>query len=244
MTDQFDRQLKNILFVDIETAAQHAHFSEVDERLQKHWERKASFLKNEAELSAAEMYVDRAGIYAEYGKVICISFGGFYEENEELKLRVSSFCGGDEKEILSKFIHIVEKHRAKNNLLLCAHNGKEFDFPYLCRRMVLNGLPLPTILQLSGKKSWNIPHLDTLEMWKFGDYKHFVSLDLLTALFDIPSSKQEIDGSMVNHTYHVEKDIDKINRYCIADVKVLAQLYLKMNGKDILPEDKMQVVES
>lgn len=243
MTDQFDRQLKNTLFIDIETAAQHAEFKDVDERLQKHWERKASFLKNDGELSPAEMYVDRAGIYAEYGKVICISFGGFYEENEELKLRVSSFCGDDEKEILSKFITIVEKHRAKNSLLLCAHNGKEFDFPYLCRRIVLNGLPLPVILQLSGKKSWNIPHLDTLEMWKFGDYKHFVSLDLLATLFDIPSSKQEIDGSMVNHTYHVEKDIDRINRYCIADVKVLSQLYLKMNGRDILPEDNIQVVD-
>ncbi len=243
MTDQFDRQLKSILFIDIETAAQHAKFEEVDERLQKHWERKASYLKNEHGLSTAEMYVDRAGIYAEYGKVICISFGGFYEDNNELNLRVSSFYGDDERKILAGFINIIEKHRAKNNLLLCAHNGKEFDFPYLCRRMVLNGLALPTILQLSGKKAWSIPHLDTLEMWKFGDYKHFTSLDLLATLFDIPSSKSEIDGSMVNHTYHIEKDIEKINRYCIADVSVLAQLYLKMNGKAILPEDKIQIVE-
>lgn len=244
MTDQFTRQLKDILFIDIETAAQHAQFEDVDERLKKHWERKASFLKNEKELSAAEMYVDRAGIYAEYGKIVCISFGAFYEENDELKLRVASLCGDDEKQIISDFIKIIEKHRAKNNLLLCAHNGKEFDFPYLCRRIVLNGIALPAILQLSGKKSWNIPHLDTLEMWKFGDYKHFTSLDLLAALFDIPSSKQEIDGSMVNHTYHVEKDLDKINRYCISDVKVLAQLYLKLNGKELVPENNIQVIEN
>lgn len=243
MTDQFDRQLKNILFIDIETAAQHAKFEDVDERLQKHWERKASFLKNEHGLSTAEMYVDRAAIYAEYGKVVCISFGGFYEDNNELNLRVSSFYGDDETEILNSFVKIIEKHRAKNNLLLCAHNGKEFDFPYLCRRMVLKGLTLPNILQLSGKKAWNIPHLDTLEMWKFGDYKHFTSLDLLATLFDIPSSKSEIDGSMINYTYHIEKDMDKINRYCVADVRVLAQLYLKMNGKAILPEDKIQIVE-
>lgn len=243
MTDQFDRQLKNILFIDIETAAQHAKFEDVDERLQKHWERKASFLKNEHGLSTAEMYVDRAAIYAEYGKVVCISFGGFYEDNNELNLRVSSFYGDDETEILNSFVKIIEKHRAKNNLLLCAHNGKEFDFPYLCRRMVLKGLTLPNILQLSGKKAWNIPHLDTLEMWKFGDYKHFTSLDLLATLFDIPSSKSEIDGSMINYTYHIEKDMDKINRYCVADVRVLAQLYLKMNGKAILPEDKIQTVE-
>jgi hypothetical protein len=244
MNDTFKKQLKNTLFIDIETAAQSADFEGVDERIQKHWERKASFLKNDGNLTAAEMYVDRAAIYAEYGKVICISFGGFYEEEGELKLRVSSFCGGDEKQILNDFITIIEKHRAKNSLLLCAHNGKEFDYPYLCRRIVLNGMTLPGILQISGKKPWNIPHLDTLEMWKFGDYKHFVSLDLLAALFDIPSSKQEIDGSMVSHTYHVDKDIEKINRYCLADVVVLAQLYLKMNSHDLLPEDRIQVVES
>jgi predicted PolB exonuclease-like 3'-5' exonuclease len=244
MNEQFLRQLKSTLFIDIETVAQSANFEDVNERLQKHWERKASFLKNDDKLTAAEMYIDRAAIYAEYGKVICISFGGFYEEDGELKLRVSSFCGDDEKQVLSDFVKITEKHRAKNNLLLCAHNGKEFDYPYLCRRMVLNGIPLPSILQISGKKPWNIPHLDTLEMWKFGDYKHFTSLDLLAALFDIPSSKQEIDGSMVSHTYHVDKDIEKINRYCLADVVVLAQLYLKMNSHDLLPEDKIHVVES
>jgi predicted PolB exonuclease-like 3'-5' exonuclease len=244
MNEQFLRQLKSTLFIDIETVAQSANFEDVNERLQKHWERKASFLKNDDKLTAAEMYIDRAAIYAEYGKVICISFGGFYEEDGELKLRVSSFCGDDEKQVLSDFVKIIEKHRAKNNLLLCAHNGKEFDYPYLCRRIVLNGMPLPAILQISGKKPWNIPHLDTLEMWKFGDYKHFTSLDLLAALFDIPSSKQEIDGSMVSHTYHVDKDIEKINRYCLADVVVLAQLYLKMNSHDLLPEDKIHVVES
>ena len=244
MNEQFLRQLKSTLFIDIETVAQSANFEDVNERLQKHWERKASFLKNDDKLTAAEMYIDRAAIYAEYGKVICISVGGFYEEDGELKLRVSSFCGDDEKQVLSDFVKIIEKHRAKNNLLLCAHNGKEFDYPYLCRRIVLNGMPLPAILQISGKKPWNIPHLDTLEMWKFGDYKHFTSLDLLAALFDIPSSKQEIDGSMVSHTYHVDKDIEKINRYCLADVVVLAQLYLKMNSHDLLPEDKIHVVES
>ncbi|MFB0946160.1 MAG: putative PolB exonuclease-like 3'-5' exonuclease [Spirosomataceae bacterium] len=244
MNEQFLRQLKSTLFIDIETVAQSANFEDVNERLQKHWERKASFLKNDDKLTAAEMYIDRAAIYAEYGKVICISFGGFYEEDGELKLRVSSFCGDDEKQVLSDFVKIIEKHRAKNNLLLCAHNGKEFDYPYLCRRIVLNGMPLPAILQISGKKPWNIPHLDTLEMWKFGDYKHFTSLDLLAALFDIPSSKQEINGSMVSHTYHVDKDIEKINRYCLADVVVLAQLYLKMNSHDLLPEDKIHVVES
>jgi predicted PolB exonuclease-like 3'-5' exonuclease len=244
MNEQFLRQLKSTLFIDIETVAQSANFEDVNERLQKHWERKASFLKNDDKLTAAEMYIDRAAIYAEYGKVICISFGGFYEEDGELKLRVSSFCGDDEKQVLSDFVKIIEKHRAKNNLLLCAHNGKEFDYPYLCRRIVLNGMPLPAILQISGKKPWNIPHLDTLEMWKFGDYKHFTSLDLLAALFDIPSSKQEIDGSMVSHTYHVDKDIEKINRYCLTDVVVLAQLYLKMNSHDLLPEDKIHVVES
>lgn len=243
MNDQFRRQLKDILFIDIETVAQSPDYEDIDERLQKHWERKASFFKNESDATAAELYVERAAIYAEYGKVVCIGFGGFYEEDNQLKFRASSVYGDDEKTVLTEFIKIIEKHRAKDRLLLCAHNGKEFDYPYLCRRMLLNGISLPAILQLSGKKSWSIPHLDTLEMWKFGDYKNFTSLDLLATIFDIPSSKSEIDGSMVNATYYVAKDLEKINRYCVADVVVLAQLYLRMNAQEVLAEDKVYIVE-
>ena len=242
MTDAFKKQLKDILFIDTETVAQQAEFDSVDERLQKQWELKAAYFKNEEKLTAAELYKKRAGIYAEFGKIVCISFGGFYEEEGEMKFKASSVCGDDEKDLLSDFLNILKKHRAKDQLILCAHNGKEFDYPYICRRLLVNGFTLPSILQLAGKKAWNIPHLDTLEMWKFGDYKHFTSLELLATLFDVPSSKNEIDGSMVNDTYHVECNLPKITRYCVADVVVLAQLYLKMNALEAIPDEKIQVV--
>lgn len=244
MDEQFLRYLKNILFIDIETAAQSPDFESVDERLQKHWERKAGNLKNEEALSASQLYTERAAIYAEYGKVICIGFGGFYQdENGELKFRAKAIANDNEQQLLSDFKTIIEKHKSRNELLLCAHNGKEFDYPYLCRRMLINGITLPNVLQLSMKKSWNIPHLDTLEMWKFGDYKSYTSLDLLATIFDIPSSKSEIDGSMVNHAYHVENDLPKIKRYCAADVVVLAQLFLRLNGYPIIEQDNVSVVE-
>lgn len=242
MNETFRKQLKDILFIDVETVAQQSDFEKVDERLQKQWEQKSSYFKNEKERTPAELYVDRAGIYAEFGKIVCISFGGFYEEEGEIKFRASSVCGDDEKDLLVDFVNIIQKHRAKDKLLLCAHNGKEFDFPYICRRLIVNGITLPNILQLAGKKPWNIPHLDTLEMWKFGDYKNFTSLELLATLFDIPSSKSEIDGSMVNDTYYIDKDLPKITRYCVADVVVLAQLYLKMNAVEAIPEGNITVV--
>lgn len=244
MDDQFLRYLKNILFIDIETIAQSPNFEAVDERLQKHWERKANNLKNEEELSASELYTERAAIYAEYGKIICIGFGAFYQdENGELKFRAKALANEDEHKLLIDFKEVLEKHKARNELLLCAHNGKEFDYPYLCRRMLLNGISLPTLLQLSMKKSWNIQHLDTMEMWKFGDFKSYTSLDLLATIFDIPSSKSEIDGSKVNYTYYIENDLAKIKRYCTSDVVVLAQLFLRLNGYSVIEQEAITVVE-
>jgi DNA polymerase elongation subunit (family B) len=151
--------------------------------------------------------------------------------------------GGDnESEVLQAFKKIVEKHKATGNLMLCAHNGKEFDFAYLCRRLLINGIGLPKVLQISGKKPWEINHLDTLDLWKFGDYKHFTSLDLLAAIFDIPSSKSEISGDQVNHVYYVEKDRAKIERYCAADVVVLTQLYMKINNCALIEEENIELI--
>lgn len=240
MDAQFLRQLKNTLFIDIETVAQKASYEEVEERLQKHWNRKASYLKNEENHSEQDLYKERAAIYAEFGKVVCIGFGAFYQDEDgNLAFRTKSLANHDEKQLLTDFKELLEKHKAKNNLLLCAHNGKEFDYPYLCRRMLIHQIQLPTILQLAGKKAWNVAHLDTLEMWKFGDYKSFTSLDLLATIFEIPSSKTDIDGSQVNQVYYENNDLEKIQRYCVADVVVLAQLYLRLNGYDIIPEEQI-----
>jgi len=226
-----DPLLFNILFLDIETAANYKTYEELPERLKPLWERKASYLRNDSEMSVSEMYQDRAAIYSEFGQVICIGVGGLYlDEKKALNLKVKTLSADSEKELLENFSDILDKHRAKNSLLLCAHNGKEFDFPYLSRRMLINGLQLPQALDLGGKKPWEINHIDTMELWKFGDYKKFTSLDLLAAVFEIPSSKSDISGGDVNRVYHEENDLEKIKEYCGRDVSVLAQLYLRMKG--------------
>ncbi len=221
-------ELRDILFLDIETVSATEDFDNLDERLKVQWSRKASFLRREEEHTDEALYNQRAGIYAEFGKIICVSVGKFFDnEAGELALRTKSYYGDDEKELLKEFKTMLDKFD-QSTLKLCAHNGKEFDFPYICRRMLVNCISLPPVLNLSGKKSWEIPHLDTLEMWKFGDYKHYTSLDLLAAIFSIPSSKQDMDGSQVNGVYYKDKNLQKIQEYCIRDVVVLAQLYLKM----------------
>jgi hypothetical protein len=226
-----DPLLFNILFLDIETAAQKATYDEIPERLQTLWDKKAAYLKNDAELSSANMYTDRAAIYSEFGQVICIGIGGLYmNEKKELSLKTKVLSANTEKELLEEFATILDRHKAKSSLQLCAHNGKEFDFPYLSRRMLINGLKLPDALDLGGKKPWEVNHIDTMELWKFGDYKKFTSLDLLAAVFDIPSSKSDISGADVNRVYHQENDLKKIKEYCGRDVSVLAQLYLRMRG--------------
>lgn len=221
-------ELRDILFLDIETVANLYDYNELDERLKIHWARKANYLKRDVQLTDEEIYRERAGIYAEFGRIVCVAVGKFVElESGEIVLRTKAYYGDDEKALLTDFKSMLEKMDPANTRL-CAHNGKEFDFPYLCRRMLVNCIPLPSILNLSGKRAWEVQHLDTMELWKFGDYKHFTSLDLLATIFNIPSSKSDIDGSQVNAVYHKEKGLDKIMEYCVRDVVVLAQLFLKM----------------
>ena len=239
-----DYRLKNLLIIDIETAATHQKFNQLPKTLQKHWERKAQFFRNEGELTPDELYQDRAAIYAEYGKVITIALGAFYQpKNQGLSLKVKSFAGHDEKELLNDFKHFLETKFDPETIRLCAHNGKEFDFPYLSRRMLINGLSLPYVLDNSGKKPWEVNFLDTMEMWKFGDRKNFTSLDLLTSIFEIPSSKSDLDGSMVNEVYYQEKNgLERIEKYCQQDVIATAQLFLKLNSLAIVEPQNIKTV--
>src|SRR5579871_3411278 len=219
-------ELKDVVFIDIETVAMTHDHAQLNERFKTQWARKASFLKRQDGQTDSELFHERAGIYAEFGRIIVIAAGKYVEtEDGSLAIRTKCFANHDEKVLLTDFKAMLLKLDPKTKL--CAHNGKEFDFPFLSRRMLVNGIALPGFLDLAGKKSWEVPHLDTMEMWKFGDYKHYTSLDLLLALFDIPSSKGVMDGSKVNEVYYREKDLDKIGQYCVSDVVAIAQLFLK-----------------
>lgn len=230
-------EYRNILFIDIETVACTPAYELLDERLKVQWARKASFFRQRDEtLTDESLFRDRAGIYAEFGKVIVIGMGKFsVNEAGERVLRTRCFANHDEGELLREFNAVLEK-MDQSQIRFCAHNGKEFDYPYLSRRLLINSIALPESLQLSGKKPWEVQHLDTLELWKFGDYKHYTSLDLLATLFNIPTSKNGIDGSKVNETYYKEKDLKKIADYCVADVVVVSQLFLRLNGQPLLDQ--------
>ncbi|MCF6364674.1 MAG: 3'-5' exonuclease [Bacteroidales bacterium] len=227
---------EQILFIDIETVPNSENFDNLSDKMKYLWEKKAKhFIKDDEK---PEDIWQRAGIYAEFGKIICIS-AGFINDG---KLRIKSFFGDDEKEILSGFKNLVEKSYNTSNKYLCAHNGKEFDYPYIARRMLINNIPIPKILNFAGKKPWEVRHLDTLELWKFGDYKHYTSLELLTEIFNIPTPKDDIDGSMVADIYYKEKDIKRIAKYCEKDVAAVVQLYLRYKNKELLkPENIISV---
>jgi uncharacterized protein YprB with RNaseH-like and TPR domain len=228
------QEFKDILFLDIETVGMTENHIHLNERFKTQWARKASFLKRQENQTDEDLFHERAGIYAEFGKIIVIAVGKFVDNGGILTLKTKYFSNDDETTLLSEFKTMLDK--ADSNTKLCAHNGKEFDFPFLSRRMLVNGIALPSLLNLSGKKSWEVPHLDTMEMWKFGDYKHYTSLDLLLALFNIPSSKGAMDGSKVNEVYYREKNLKKIAEYCVNDVVAVAQLFLKMKGLPLIEE--------
>ena len=232
--------LKSILFIDIETVAGTEYYTSLDERMKVQWARKANFFRQrEAGQTDEDLFHERAGIYAEFGKIIVIAIGKLTEnENGDRCLKTKYFTSHDENILLRDFKTALEKMDS-SQLKLCAHNGKEFDFPYLSRRMLVNNITLPSVLNLSGKKTWEIPHLDTMEMWKFGDYKHYTSLDLLAAIFNIPTSKNELDGSMVNKVYYRDKDLKKIAEYCVGDVVAVTQLFLKLKGLNLISAENI-----
>lgn len=228
--------LEHILFLDIETVPQHPDFQDLDDTSKTLWELKTQYQRKE-EFSAEEFY-PRAGIWAEFGIIICISVGYFKMKGEVRNFRVTSFHGNEIK-ILKDFRLLLETHFNRPQHLLCAHNGKEFDFPYIARRMIINRIDIPFKLNLFGKKPWEVPHLDTLELWKFGDYKTFTSLKLMAHILDIPSPKDDIDGSQVRDVYYEENDIDKIITYCEKDTITVAQIFLRFRNEEILSENEI-----
>jgi predicted PolB exonuclease-like 3'-5' exonuclease len=233
--------IRNVLFLDIETVPQSALYKNLPEKTRELWEKKSSYFRKEGQ--DAESVYEKAGIYAEFGKIICISVGLITKELKPLGIRIHSYAGDDEKKILLDFTSMLEKYRARKEIYLCAHNGKEFDFPYIARRMLINGLKLSGMLDSAGKKPWEIKHLDTLELWKFGDYKHYTSLDLLTNIFTIPSPKNDMDGSMVADVYWNQGDLKRISEYCQNDVLAIAQLLLRYKGMELIPVENVEIVE-
>lgn len=234
-------EIGNILFLDIETVPQHPDFDSLDETTQDLWEDKTKFMRKRDEITVEESY-ERAGIFAEFGKIVCISVGYIHlSVAGGRKFRITSFYGHDEAVLLQEFIDLLDSHFDGPEHLLCAHNGKEFDFPYLARRILINGLHLPKSLDIAGKKPWEVRHLDTMELWKFGDYKHYTSIKLLTKIFGIPTPKDDIDGSQVMSVYYKDGDLERIENYCRKDVLAVCQLMLRFKGEPLIEDD--QVVE-
>lgn len=237
MLEQTD--LQQVMVLDIETVPQYPTHRDLPPHFVQLWEQKTKYQRREGE--TAEEYYPRAGIWAEFGKIICISVGVFTRSEGQTGFRVKSFYGDDEAAILHDFTALLNKQSA--TLTLCAHNGKEFDFPYLCRRMLINCITIPAQLQISGKKPWEINHLDTLDLWKFGDYKNYTSLGLLAAVFNIPTPKDDISGSDVHAVYWQEKNLERIKTYCEKDVITTAQLLLRFKCEPLIKDEMIRIVE-
>lgn len=224
-------RLEHILFLDIETVPEFESFNDLSEEKKSLWEEKTQYQRKDE--FTAEQFYDRAGIWAEFGKIVCISVGFFSFKNGDRTFRLTTFKD-EERTLLQQFSALLKEHFSKPQHLLCAHNGKEFDFPFIARRMLIHNLSLPLKLNLFGKKPWEVPHLDTLELWKFGDYKHFTSLKLLTNVLKIPSPKDDISGSDVRNVFYLDKDLDRIVSYCEKDVLAIAQVILKLRQEKLL----------
>lgn len=227
--------LEEILFIDIETVPLFQSFKKLDSTGKTLWQKKAE--QRYPDIPSEQAYDQKAGIHAEFSKVIIAGCGFFHKVDNQLIFRVKTFHGEQEKDLLSEFIQLIDHTKRKNFRVLCAHNGKEFDFPFLCRRMLVNGLTIPPVLDLAGKKPWEVMHLDTLELWKFGDRKHYTSLELMAYTLGIPASKEDFNGSMVNQVYKKSGITAELLDYCSNDVILLAQVFLKLRNEPLLSNE-------
>lgn len=234
--------LKNLLFLDIETVSSQPDFDTLSPLMQELWSDKFAKIEPDS-TDPTSGYSKRAAIYAEFGKIICISAGYFQSQADENSFRIKSFYGDEEDILLKKFLEAVTKFGATmQGLTFCGHNIREFDIPYICRRAVINGLALPEQLQLYGKKPWEVPMLDTLRLWRFGDYKNYTSLKLLAGIMDVPTPKDDIDGSMVGEVYWREKALQRIVTYCQKDVLTVAQLLLRFKRLPLLTDKNVEII--
>jgi len=232
-----DLKFQNILFLDIETVPQYPDYNEAPEKWQQLWTKKSERLKDKEE-DTSESLFPRAGIYAEFGKIICISVA--FMSNAKLYVK-SFYSENDEAELLISFAEMINGYYSRNKeMILCAHNGKEFDFPYIARRMMINRVPIPDVLNTAGKKPWEVKNIDTMELWKFGDYKNYTSLDLLSYLFDIPTPKDDIDGSMVYEVFYKEKGLERIVKYCEKDAITVVQLLRRYNMLPLIKDEDIE----
>jgi len=233
----------NILFLDIETVSVVDKYDKLSESFQKLWQKKHHTIFRNEDVAYVKGFEEKAAIYAEFGKIVCVSCGYFAKENDSDILRIKSFYNENETKLLKDFADLLKKNYSDfQNKTLCGHNIKEFDIPYLCRRMLINGIKLPAILDIHGKKPWEVNFLDTLQLWKFGDYKAYTSLNLLANLFDIPTPKDDIDGSMVSNVFWKEKNLERIKTYCQKDVVTVARLYQKFNYEDFVQDKNIVIV--
>jgi len=229
--------LREILFIDIETVSAQPDYSRLSEIMQAEWTKKTRVTKTMPDgiQDPSLLYADRAGIYSEFAKVVCIGFGSLQQADGVWRMRLKSLVNDNETLLLTEFSDIVSKfHGIHREMKYCGHNIREFDIPFLCRRMVINNVSLPQSMQVMGKKPWEVTHLDTMDMWRFGDYKNYTSLSLLAEILGIPSPKSDMDGSMVSDAYWKNHELERIGRYCLQDVLTSARVYLRLKGiKDI-----------
>lgn len=225
--------LGKILFLDIETASVKISYDALDPELQKLWDKKAALINrhNPERVDSTNFFSEKAGIYSEFGKVVTIAFGWVENSQNIGKVMLKSLSGDDEKVLLNSFFQIINRFESRHKqITICGHNIKEFDIPFLCRRAVIHNIPIPDVLNCQGKKPWEVEFIDTMELWKFGDYKHFTSLDLLANVLGIPSPKSDINGSQVSEVYWKSGDLERIARYCLQDVLTTIKVYLRLVG--------------
>lgn len=242
-------------FVDTETIPGYKDFNDMPEELARMYERKFGheLANNDPDKfdNFEDHYRARAALYPEFGKIVCLVIGVIFvdDKDKQEKLKLKTLCGRHEDKLLAEAAPIIDKFDS-----LVGHNSKEFDFPYLCKRFYVHGIQLPQILNIAGKKPWEVSLIDTMELWRFGSFKGSTSLELFAHCLGLPSPKQDMTGADVAKVYYEMFDhmkdgelpfeaesaaIQKIGKYCQGDVVTLANCYRKLKYQSVIASENV-----
>ena len=228
-------QLKNIVFFDIETAGSHESLDALQEDnplLATLWSKRCEYLREKFEenkdLTDEELYLNKAALHPEFNRIVCASFGRIAGDVDSTSMIIKSYSGDDESEILDGIDKVLTKF---NKMNLCGHNIKRFDIPVMGKRFLINGKKLPKSLMIYDSKPWELPFIDTSDIWSFGAWQEgFASLELIAASLKVPSPKDDIRGEDVHSVFWESSEHSRIAEYCAKDVKVLGDIMLKISG--------------
>lgn len=238
-------EVAKIVFFDLETASEYESLDQLalnKPKMAELWSKRCEYLRSRFEenkdMTDEQLYEAKAALTPEFARIVCATFGRVTFIGEDPNVIIKSYCSEHEDEVLDGIQKVFDKFAS---LKFSGHNIKRFDIPMMCKRLLIHGRSLPKGLQIQNLKPWEMPFIDTSEVWSFGAWQEgFVSLELLVTAIGLETPKGDIKGEDVSRVFWQDGDTHRIAEYCQRDVFAGIQALLKLSGLPVVEEFETQ----